>query len=152
MDVGESQPHLLCHLHLRATSVTPRSAKNVAEKPPLRPNAFILHWRHLPRPRDKWRGHLSFESWTSAQVQCQAPPAFSSNTSRYKMPYNPICLSHGVIKMSNSHMELKQMCTLTLLSANAAPYQANLSPVCSLYCIPHSMPSLNQKIKKKLSS
>lgn len=72
VDVGDSQPHLLCQLHLCG-------AKDVAEKPPLRPNSFTWHSRRLPRPRDKWCGHLTCESWTSAQVQCQAslpsPPA-----------------------------------------------------------------------------
>lgn len=77
------------------------------------------------------------DSWTSALLQCQV--SLPSHPTRLitKCPTTP-CLSHRVIKMSNSHFELKQMCTLTLLSANAAPCQANPSPVCSPYYIPHS--------------
>lgn len=67
-----------------------------------------------------------------------AKPSPSLHVSHNKMPYNPIRPHHRVIEMSNSHFELKQMCTLTLLPAKAALYEAIpvWSEVLPIYHIP----------------
>lgn len=60
------------------------------------------------------------DSWTAALLRCPTTP--------YACPI--------VIKMTNSHFELKQMCTLTLISTSAALHPACPCPACT----PHSIP------------
>lgn len=104
---------------------------------------------HSQDPDVRGVATCSSASWTSPLLRCQDSPP-SPPTRPNTMPYNTICLSHRVIKMSNSHCELKQMCTLTLLSTDPTLYQAYPSPVCSPYYVLRSLPNLDQRIKRNL--